>query len=577
MTPPVWVTGTAIHVGGYVRQSAARENKSEASPATQRAANRAKAEHYPGAVWVDSYEDIGISGFSGVERPEFERLLNDCRAGRVNMIIVYYISRLSRLDPLDAIPIVTELLNLGVTIVSVTEGEFRRGNLMDLIHLIMRLDAAHSESKNKSVAIRGAKDVARQLGGFVGGKAPYGFSLGQEMRANADGKLIAVNVLVENPDEAKVIRHVKDQIDRHGHEHYQPNKHRRHPGSLSGICKMLNDDGTPTRGNTVGKETADSSWHPKTLIRILRDPRIAGYAAEVVYKPRADGRKSKVIDRYRITHDPETGEPLRPWPAIIDPGEWHALQLWLDGRGRGHGLSRGASLLGSVGVAYCECGKPMKANNAPQRRVNAAYACTLDRRRRQPGDHPGTCAVSQRGLDDLVVRRIFAVIATAEDDEDSLAIVAEATRMFGLAAQDPAMIGERNRLVAERADAAQALELLYDDRKAGGYSGDLGRKRFLAEEAALGGRLAEIEERIASLEASITPTLPIGEWLGEPGSDPLGPGSWWAGAPLAERRQFVKLFVRRITVRKSAHKGQAGRVEERVTVEFAQPASAPEE
>ena len=96
----------------------------------------------------------------GRRPPDFDRLLKDCHEGRINLIIVYYISRLSRMDPLDAIPIVTELLNLGVTIVSLTEGEFRKGNLMDLIHLILRLDAAHSESKNKSDAVRGAKKTA---------------------------------------------------------------------------------------------------------------------------------------------------------------------------------------------------------------------------------------------------------------------------------------------------------------------------------------------------------------------------------------------------------------------------------
>ncbi len=38
---------------------------------------------------------------------------------------------------MDAIPIVSELLALGVTIVSTQEGVFRQGNVMDLIHLIM--------------------------------------------------------------------------------------------------------------------------------------------------------------------------------------------------------------------------------------------------------------------------------------------------------------------------------------------------------------------------------------------------------------------------------------------------------
>lgn len=169
-----------VHAAGYTRQSAARENKSEASPASQRAANKARFDQVTGeAVWCGHYEDIGISAFSGKVRPDFERLLRDCRAGRVNMIIVYYVSRLSRMEPLDAIPIVTELLNLGVVIVSVTEGEFRKGNLMDLIHLIMRLDAAHQESKNKSIAVKGAAKAARDLGATSGARHRTAGSFGK--------------------------------------------------------------------------------------------------------------------------------------------------------------------------------------------------------------------------------------------------------------------------------------------------------------------------------------------------------------------------------------------------------------
>ncbi|MET7427324.1 recombinase family protein [Dactylosporangium sp. NPDC005555] len=74
--------------GGYVRQSRGRENKSEASPAVQRDANLQCARQID-AEWMGTYEDIGISAFSGAERPGFDRLLADCHAGHVNVIIVH--------------------------------------------------------------------------------------------------------------------------------------------------------------------------------------------------------------------------------------------------------------------------------------------------------------------------------------------------------------------------------------------------------------------------------------------------------------------------------------------------------
>ena len=53
---------------------------------------------------------------------------------------------------------------------------------MDLIHLIMRLDAAHNESKNRSAAVYGAKQLAKEAGGYIGGTAPYGRDLTPETR-----------------------------------------------------------------------------------------------------------------------------------------------------------------------------------------------------------------------------------------------------------------------------------------------------------------------------------------------------------------------------------------------------------
>ncbi|MGF1430404.1 recombinase family protein [Kitasatospora sp. LaBMicrA B282] len=566
MSAPAVITGMDVHAAVYARQSDARENASEASTTTQRELGTAEAKRRD-AKSVTYYEDLGISAFTGVERPEFEKLLQDCRAGRINLLIVYYISRLSRLDPLDAIPVVVELLNLGVTIVSVTEGEFRKGNLVDLIHMFMRLDQAHNESKNKSVAVRGAKATARELGGYVGGKAPYGFELRAETRLTADGRPIVIQTLVHTENEPEVIRDIWATIKKHKDAPYDP-KGRRHPGSLGGIVNSMNNEViVPTRGATYGKKTKDSAWDTKTVKRILRDPRIAGFAAVPVYKVREDGKTTSQIETYRILRDPETMLPLQIYEAIIPPEDWHELQEWLDGRGRGKGLSRGESLLSAMGVLFCECGA-VKTSHADAKPVKRSYRCR--RRKVLPGQHAGDCTISQAALDDHVGRSIFALLREVEHDHEALAVLAEATRRFGVANESPERSRERATLVAERADAVRALEELYDDRKAGGFRGDIGRRRFIAEESALLSLLEAAEARIAVLEEAATPVIPIAEWLPEdPEVDPIGPGSWWNSAPLDERRKFVKLFVDRITVSKSKERGGRGPVHERVNIDFA--------
>ncbi|WP_231873195.1 MULTISPECIES: recombinase family protein [Kitasatospora] len=574
MSTPNVITGMDVHAAIYSRQSDARENASEASTITQREKGVEEARKR-NAASITHYEDLGISAFTGVERPDFEKLLQACRAGRINLLIVYYISRLSRLDPLDAIPIVIELLNLGVTIVSVTEGEFRKGNLVDLIHLIMRLDQSHNESKNKSEAVAGAKNTARDLGGYTGGKAPYGFELKAVTRFTADGKPIVVQILVHTEKEPEVIQGWWATIKKHKDEPYDP-KQRRHPGSLGGIVNSMNNEViVPTRGATYGKKTKDSAWDTKTVKRILRDPRIAGFAAIPVYKITEDGQTTTQIESYRILRDPETMKPLQIYDPIIPPEEWYELQEWLDGRGRGKGLSRGQALLSAMDVLFCECGA-VKTSHGDASRVKRSYRCR--RRKVLPGQHAGECTISQPALDDHTARSVFALLREVENDHEALAVLAEATRRFGVANEAPEHARERAMLVAERADAVRALEDLYDDRKAGGFRGDIGRRRFIAEETALLSLLEAAEARIATLEEVITPVIPIAEWLpADPAADPIGPGSWWAGATIAERRKFIKLFVDRITVYKSKERGGRTPVHERVTIDFAKRSEQAEE
>ena len=121
----------------------------------------------------------------------------------------------------------------------------------------------------------------------------------------------------------------------------------------------------------------------------------------------------------------------------------------------------------------------------------------------------------------------------------------------------------------------RGLEELYADKKAGGYKGVMGRRAFLDEEAALTLRMEGAEERLASLDAAANPKLPTGEWLGEPGSDPLGPDSWWAHADLADRREFIKLFIDRIEVIKlpkgAQRPGRVPDVKSRVIIHWAKP------
>lgn len=65
---------------------------------------------------TDIYADAGISGTSAQKRPDFQRLLSDCRRGRVDKILVKSISRFAR-NTVDCLNYIRALRTLGIAVI----------------------------------------------------------------------------------------------------------------------------------------------------------------------------------------------------------------------------------------------------------------------------------------------------------------------------------------------------------------------------------------------------------------------------------------------------------------------------
>ncbi|MCX4687284.1 recombinase family protein [Kitasatospora purpeofusca] len=547
------VTGTLWYAAPYVRQSRKTANKSEASPEDQRIKTRACIENMPDTVLVGAglYEDIGVSGYDpNAERKGFGRLMDDCRAGRINMIVVHYASRFSRQDTNLVLRQMLELFSLGVRIISVNEGEFKSDNLMDLMKIIMAAEANHNESKNKSIAVRGVFEAQRAAGGWVGGHAPYGFTAVQE----TVGKIViqkltpATEVPSEGPQisERDVVRLMWATI-KAGKDKVVP-RGKRNPASLAGVMSMLNDtERIPCRGAARGN--AEARWSISTISRCLRDPRHAGYMAERV------GRHGHV---YRILRD-EAGNPLvADYEATIPPDEWWDLQAWLETRGPGKGLYRHDSLLSALHNIHDEpilrccdkCAKPMSSQNpsGTSTAVGTNYRCNF----RDVG-HKGTNTMSQKALDPYVALQIFHRIGASEMDADTADMLLAATKRFARTVEPAGDIRERRQMVTDRADAARALKEAKADyegaMKAG--AGPAVRSVILGAMTTAETRLAALDKSLAALDEADRPELPIAAWLHEDNEgNPIGEKSWWGKASLPERREFIAFFVEKISVGK---------------------------
>lgn len=531
---------------GYTRQSSRRANGSEASPEAQDETNERRARER-GCQFLRHFRDIGRSGYDpDAKRAEFDELLSAARAGQFQELYVYNVSRFSRRDPKDSLPVVQELFRYGITIVSAAEGVFTPDSTLELIMLILRLDAAHQESKNKSIAVTDAKRKAREAGGWVGGRTPYGFGSETVMVGR-----IATQRLVAIPAEADTIRRVADLIKTHRDSERQANA--KHLGSISGICQHLNETRVPTRAESRGYVVAQrGGWTTGTLRRILLDPSLAGLGGDPVYSLRDDGTPTQRIVDYRIRRDPETQEPIVVGDAILPLAEWFEIRDWVMGRSTQRGAARGTTLLSGLGVLFCECGRPMASRTAAGTVKVAGYRCTRPWGKVAPGQHEGGNNIAQGALDEYVVRRIFARMS--DDSEDTLALLAIAGERLAKLTEAPETRAERSALTAERADATRALEQLYDDLRHSIYDGEVGRARFLSEKSALEARMAALDLKIREIGDVRARPVSVDAWTNG-ANDPMGEGSWWATADTEDRRMFVSLFVDRVTVAKAKHRG----------------------
>lgn len=97
-------------VGGYARVSTDDPNQTS-SYELQKNHFEDEVERHPGWVLVDVYADEGISGTSLNHRDNFNRMIADCEAGKLDLIITKSVSRFAR-NVLDCIGQVRKLAAL---------------------------------------------------------------------------------------------------------------------------------------------------------------------------------------------------------------------------------------------------------------------------------------------------------------------------------------------------------------------------------------------------------------------------------------------------------------------------------
>src|SRR5213594_2629619 len=118
------------------------------------------------------YADGGYSGGS-TERPALQRLLSDVKAGKIDVIVVYKVDRLTR-SLADFAKLVELFDRHDVSFVSVTQ-QFNTTTSMGRLTLNVLLSFAQFEREVTSERIRDKIAASKRKGLWVGGMAPLGY------------------------------------------------------------------------------------------------------------------------------------------------------------------------------------------------------------------------------------------------------------------------------------------------------------------------------------------------------------------------------------------------------------------
>lgn len=240
---PVVRTVPKIRVASYIRVSTDHADQKE-SIAIQRQHFNSLAKRQPDWIFVGCYWDV-MSGTKKDKRPGLQRLLADCRAGRVNLITTKSISRLAR-NVTDLLEMVREMTATGVRIIFDREN-IDTGTMDSELLLTILATMANEESKSFAENNRWAIQKRFKDGSYRRGVAPYGFDL-------VDGHLEV------NETEAETVRYIFDRI-------------------LSGvgcstIAKEMNEKGIPTK--RIGEKRKDGivhsgKWGAATIRGMIRN------------------------------------------------------------------------------------------------------------------------------------------------------------------------------------------------------------------------------------------------------------------------------------------------------------------
>ena len=260
---------------------------------------------------VSIREDDGYTG-TDYDRPDFQRMMDDIRAGVVNCVIVKDLSRFGR-EYINAGKYIDRLFPYyGVRLIAINDGvdTITRSSADDFNIMVKNL-MNDNYCRDISIKIRSQLQVKRKNGEFIGAFAPYGYEKSPEDK----------NKLVVDVYAAEVVRDIfgwklsginQDAIARRLNEQ-----------SILSPLEYKRSKGLPYK--TSFKTKSKAQWTPVAVRRILTNPVYVGTLVQGI-RTRPNYKIKTVIvneqDKWAIYENAHE--------AIINPRQFVLVQRLLE-------------------------------------------------------------------------------------------------------------------------------------------------------------------------------------------------------------------------------------------------------
>lgn len=332
-------------VGIYCRLSIEDKNKLKMDDSQSIQNQKAMLRDYCHERDWEIYDIYCDDGYSGIDRtrPAFNRLLHDCEAGNIHIVLCKDQSRFSRDTIVIEQYINDKFLEWGIRFIGVADNADSDSEMYGTMRLFT---SAYNEMYVKDISskIRRTLTYKREQGQFIGSFAPYGYQIDPNDKHHLvmdEETAPYVQLIFEMYVQGSGYRKIVQELNSRGI--LSPSAYKRKAGSN---YVNSNADASNTKG----------LWTQSTIAAILRNEMytgtlVQGKSHHISYK----NKKRKKVSKDEWVKVPDTHE------AIIDKETWERTQERLNSRTRSSRSSQELSPL-SGKVKCAVCGRPMKRN-----------------------------------------------------------------------------------------------------------------------------------------------------------------------------------------------------------------------